>query len=90
MKDSETKEPVFGHEPLTHKTFTPPETSSWEEAFDKEFYDSNLAMVTLHDTDPEDVKDFIRSIATSEYKRGVEAERKRINVEDLLVITDEK
>lgn len=64
---------------------TPPETSSWEEEFDEKFgtgkpmkayYDTEKQGVVVEDcTNYDKVKDFIRSIATSEYKRGRKDER---------------
>lgn len=33
-----------------------------DELFDKEFWDSNLNRVSVHDTDPDDIKSFIATI----------------------------
>ncbi|MGV8131109.1 MAG: hypothetical protein ACP5N7_03340 [Candidatus Pacearchaeota archaeon] len=40
-----------------------------EKRFDKEFYDSNLNCVTLHDTDPNDIKSFIATILEEEREK---------------------
>ena len=99
MKDSETKckngHALIGHEECTEcDKATPPETSSWEEEFDKKFKciqgDCDGAWSIPYMVDDYEgghweaqqcqfhaeylfpLKDFIRSVASSEYKRGVE------------------
>lgn len=57
---------------------TPPETSSWEKAFDislKDYADNVYFAgdpLRTKGTTENDLKDFVRSVATSEYKLGVE------------------
>lgn len=36
-------------------------TIDWKEEFDKKFYDSNLECVSLHDTSPDSITDFIET-----------------------------
>lgn len=40
-----------------------------EVLFDKEFWDSNLNRVTVHDRDPDDIKSFIATIVEEERER---------------------
>ena len=42
---------------------------SWQEDFDMEFFDDGLDCVSLHDTDPDDVKDFISSLLKEEKEK---------------------
>lgn len=51
---------------------TPHIHSEWEKEFDEEFFDTNLSRVSLHDRDPEDVKDFIKNLLTLSKKEANE------------------
>lgn len=49
-----------------------------DELFDKEFWDSNLNRVSVHDTDPDDIKSFIATILEEERLRIVEIVRDEV------------
>lgn len=58
---------------------TPPETSSWEEGFDKldwRIWNTKTSTyILIPENNRKHYKDFIRSVASSEYKRGVDSQK---------------
>ncbi len=64
-----------GHVPQGERHLCNWETpkENWREEFDKEFFDSNLGLVTLHDTDPSFVTDFMeKTLLTQRQERDKE------------------